>query len=185
MAETKTSTADMVFGQSLKLPADFFQQHDAHKDNNISSFLHNLYEHMRKLKPIPIKHHSKRSLFVHPELHSTSHVFIRHDGHRSPLQPVYDGPYKVLARTEKYFIIDTPHGVHKTISIDRLKPAFTLNIDQDCTTTTATPTSTSTNTQESSSSQPIRPSQVQPTNKTKSGRVVRFPKHLQDYEEFR
>ncbi len=55
-------------------------------------------------------------------LHSTSHVFVRHDAVRKPLQQPYDGPYLVLDRSAKFFTLDIK-GRKDTVSIDRLKPA--------------------------------------------------------------
>ena len=66
----------------------------------------------------------RRVMFVHDNLHVCTHVFIRTDAVRPPLTPTYEGPYRVLKRlTDKVYTIDVK-GVHKNISIDRLKPAF-------------------------------------------------------------
>ena len=70
------------------------------------------------------------------------HVFVRHDAIRKPLQAPYDGPYKVLECTDKYFIDDVK-GKHDTISLDRLKPAH-LDMDESDAVSVATPTTTTT-----------------------------------------
>ena len=54
-------------------------------------------------------------------LAKATHVFVRHDAVRKPLQPPYDSPYPVAVRTNKHFTV-TVNGHNTTISIDRLKP---------------------------------------------------------------
>ena len=49
------------------------------------------------------------------------HVFVRNDAVRKPLQTPYEGPYPVLERTDKFFKLN----INGTVSIDRLKPAYT------------------------------------------------------------
>ena len=49
-------------------------------------------------------------------------MFVRHDSHRGALQRVYDGPFRVLERNTKTFVLDIG-GRRETISIDRLKRA--------------------------------------------------------------
>ena len=54
------------------------------------------------------------------KLSTATHVFVRRDAVRKPLQPPYDGPYLVLKRTDKHFTVSR----HDTVSVDRLKPAY-------------------------------------------------------------
>ncbi|GBM79417.1 hypothetical protein AVEN_244453-1 [Araneus ventricosus] len=53
----------------------------------------------RTLRPVSASlHSSDENSFVHPNLQSASHVFIRRDTIRRPLEQPYQGPYKVLRR---------------------------------------------------------------------------------------
>ena len=76
----------------------------------------------RDLKTNSPRPHNQR-VFVHKDLKTSSHVFLRHDAVCKPLQPPYDGPYKVLKRTDKHFTIAVK-GKNEVVSIDRLKPAY-------------------------------------------------------------
>ena len=54
-------------------------------------------------------------------------MFVRIDAVRRPLSPPYEGPFKVLEKKEKTFIIDKS-GKNYTVSVDRLKPALTSEL---------------------------------------------------------
>ncbi len=69
---------------------------------------------------------SNKQVFVPSDLRSCSRVFLRHDAVRRPLQPVYDGTFRVFHHGEKTFTI-TQGGKEDTVSIDRLKPACLAN----------------------------------------------------------
>ena len=45
------------------------------------------------------------------------HVFVRHDAIRKPLQPSYDGPYRVLKRADKHYMLDSA-GRPEVVSMD-------------------------------------------------------------------
>ncbi|GFY13473.1 integrase catalytic domain-containing protein [Trichonephila clavipes] len=61
---------------------------------------------MQSLHPKPSKHHGKRPVFIHPGLLEATHVFLRRDMLRRPLQQPYDGPFKVLQMKDKVFFLD-------------------------------------------------------------------------------
>jgi hypothetical protein len=48
-------------------------------------------------------------------------VYLRKGGTVPPLSPLYQGPYKVLDRREKFFKLEV-RGQPEVISVDRLKP---------------------------------------------------------------
>ena len=78
------------------------------------------------LKPTPVRNPTPRSVYIDRKLSTCSHVFVRHDAVKIGLQRPYDGPYKVLQRTDKYFKINL-NGIVDNVSIDRLKPAILLS----------------------------------------------------------
>ena len=80
---------------------------------------------MNDLWPTLAARHSTQASFIHKDLKDSTHVFLRQDTARHALQPPYSGPHKVIARTDKTFKI-VVRGRQVTVSIDRLKPAYTL-----------------------------------------------------------
>ena len=54
-------------------------------------------------------------------LADSSFVYIRRGGAKSPLSPAYSGPYAVITRFPKYFILDMGDR-QESVSVDRLKP---------------------------------------------------------------
>ncbi|KAK3786405.1 hypothetical protein RRG08_011721 [Elysia crispata] len=51
------------------------------------------------------------------------YVYVRKDSHKHPLQRPYDGQYRVVSKSDKYFTLHVK-GRTETVSIDRLKTAF-------------------------------------------------------------
>lgn len=113
-------------------------------------------------KPCSLTSHSnKRSIFVHKDLHTCSQVFIRNDAVKKPLQPTYEGPYTVLERDSKTFKLQLPDRRSAVISIDRLKPAYT--VDEDTFTDSPVPSHTSLpQAQDTSATPPLQPARKHP-----------------------
>ncbi|XP_037827262.1 uncharacterized protein LOC119615258, partial [Lucilia sericata] len=122
--DIKATPAEIVYGTTIRLPCDLLQNSKDSSPND--EFVQNLKAQMNMLKPVDIKHKSNKTVFLHKNLESCSHVFVRTDAVRKPLQQPYDGPYRVLKKTDKFFTLDV-NGSSKVISIDRLKPAFMFN----------------------------------------------------------
>lgn len=111
------SSAELVFGQPLRVPGEFLPESSAPCPRSATfSFAPD-----SALAPGPIHHCFPRS-FVPAELGSARFVFVRHDAHRSPLKPPYDGPFRVLERGPKFFVLDLG-GRRERVTLDRLKPA--------------------------------------------------------------
>ena len=100
----------------------FFEKGTAEEVSDPTSFLLRLRDTMRQLKAAPVRSHTPRNIHIH-DLSQCTHVFVRKDRVRHPLESPYDGPYKVLDRTDKFFTLDFG-GRKDTVSLDRLKPAY-------------------------------------------------------------
>lgn len=153
------TSAELVYGQSLRLPGEFLgQQRPDQAAEDAAEFVKSLRQHMKNLRPSDEPQHHNHKVFVFRDLATTDQVFIRRDGAKRILQQPYDGPHKVLKRSEKTFVVRV-NGRDMTISIDRLKPAYVMSEEHI---------------------NPIRPSTSQgDVTTTKSGRRVRFPDRLQ------
>ncbi|GFW39743.1 retrovirus-related Pol polyprotein from transposon opus [Trichonephila clavipes] len=97
--------AQMVYGTSIKLPGEFFDPPTINMDPQ--NFVAKLQQHMAELKPL--KSPSNRKV-------------------KKALEPPYEGPYTVQKKYDKYFtILIKDKAVN--ISVDRLKPAYLLAVD--------------------------------------------------------
>lgn len=81
---------------------------------------------MQDIASVPQREARQGTIFVHTELAKCSHVFVRVDKVTKPLTPPYEGPYRVLKRNDKHFLVQLPTR-ESNISVDRLKPAFLLS----------------------------------------------------------
>lgn len=127
-ADIGTSTAELLYGQTLRLPGEFYGEIPSTTNNSPSHFLSHLTEALKKAQ-IQRKSNTNQAVFVHGDLNKCTHVYIRNDAVRKPLTPTYSGPHKVIERYEKYFNVQMANR-NTNVSIDRLKPAYYLDTDE-------------------------------------------------------
>ncbi|GFT12205.1 transposon Ty3-I Gag-Pol polyprotein, partial [Nephila pilipes] len=119
--DLQATTAEMIYGAPIRLPGEFLCPSKPSADP--VTFVGRLRETMQRLSPPTTQYHGHRTIFVSKDLATCSHVFLRTDSLKKGLQPPYEGPYKVVSRTEKVFRI-LRHGKEVSVNIDRLKPAY-------------------------------------------------------------
>ena len=85
---------------------------------------------MQQLRPTAVINHTEQVPYVPPSLALTTHVFIRDDTVKPAMKQPYDGPFLVIDRKAKFFIVRR-RGRDDKVSIDRLKPAFISDQDAD------------------------------------------------------
>lgn len=124
--DINATPAQLVYGTSLRLPGEFFLP-NTDVPFEPSSYASRLRDHISSLIPRPTSNHSSSKMFVPSELSTCSHVFVRVDRTRHPLDDPYDGPFPVLSRRGNVFVVlvSTQRGeTEQTLNIARLKPAF-------------------------------------------------------------
>ena len=169
------SSAQLVYGSEVMLPGEIFSPSNKTPQNE---FFIKLQDIIRSIKPTATSYHGEKSAFVSPNIKTTPFVFVSNFNNSFP-KPNYTGPYKVLNRSEKFFDVNI-NGDTRRISIDRLKPAFTLSEDPN--TSTQAPTESDERVHETPPTQDKDESANQP--QTRSGRRVHFPKKLADFKFF-
>ena len=134
---------------------------------------------MLQVKPTSPRPH-KCIQRIHRDLSSCAHVFVRCDHVQKPLQPPYKGPYRVLERRDKLYILDL-NDKRDTVSLDRLKIAY---LDTDLMIPTIEPTNQPTTTPHPPATTPttvldkatILTDQIKTQQQTtRSGRHVHWP----------
>ncbi|GFV05206.1 transposon Ty3-I Gag-Pol polyprotein [Trichonephila clavipes] len=118
----------MVYGQTIRLPGEFFEKPKNVLDTD--TFAEQLQKQMNQLQPLKTRRQPSQKHFVHENLHNSTHVFIRVDRVKKALEPPDDGPFPVAKRYDKYFTVKIK-GKDINISVDRLKPAYLLSTDGD------------------------------------------------------
>ena len=168
-----STTAEMVYGTTLRLPGEFLTPSPPSLPD-ASNYISTLKTHMQTLQP-SLPRPTQQHCHIPVGLSTATHVFVRHDAVRRPLQPPYDGPYPVLKRTNKHFTLHI-NGRKDTVSIHRLKPAH-LDREQHVHCPPRSPPPTPTTPAANPTAPTCTPASTTPRI-TRAGRRVHFPDYL-------
>lgn len=123
--DLQCAAVEIVYGEPLRISGKFLHSRNSHTLQPDDFVTHPKYQ-MSYLRPVPASRHGNKSIFVHKDLSSCTHVFLRKDALRASLEPPYTGPYRVLSRTDQTVTVELLRGP-VTVSIDRVKPAYMQN----------------------------------------------------------
>lgn len=102
--DLKCSATELVYGTMLRLPGEFFDSPPSTNNSDPTAYATKLRESMQLLHATPTRLLKQGQVHVDKVLSSCTHVFVCCDAVRTPLQPPYDGPYKVLQRQGKSYV---------------------------------------------------------------------------------
>lgn len=125
-SDLQCSSAELVYGEPLRLPGEFFEDSVDKRVTDLTDFSARIRSFANNLKPVHTSNHSKSKIFIYKDLATCSHIFLRDDSVKGALQPSYSGPYEVVQRKDKTFKVRVK-GKVVTVSVDRIKPAYILS----------------------------------------------------------
>ena len=112
------SPSEAVFGKCPRLPLDILPTPDpGYSPKEVSQITEAF------MPPKQTYNANTRKIRLPPNLFTCPFVYERIDSHRSPFTPNYAGPYPVLIRESKAFLLNK-NSKEVWVSIDRLKPAY-------------------------------------------------------------
>ena len=120
---TKVSAAEMVYGQPITVPGEFWPTPEYSEEDQQQRELAAARRAAESFKPTPPTNHSAHPMYLPKDLHSATHVFLRDDRIKPTLCPPYTGPYEVLERHTNTFKLRVG-SKDKWFSLERLKPAY-------------------------------------------------------------
>nr|VZI29147.1 unnamed protein product [Spirometra erinaceieuropaei] len=98
------SAAELVLGATVRLPGEMISPTPQGAVEDPTNLLHRLRQFMRTLSPVPPRSPASPS-YLGKDLATCSHVYLRCDRVRRPLEPPYNGPFRVISRGTKNFRI--------------------------------------------------------------------------------
>ncbi|XP_035207411.1 uncharacterized protein LOC118182202 [Stegodyphus dumicola] len=117
--DIQATCSELVYSIILRLPSDILCLDQLSPPSPTPTYVNRLRSIMQSLIPIATSKHCSEPIHIHPSLKSCSHVYLRINSVKPPLQQPYSGPHPVIERYDKTF-----NGKNEIFSIDRLKPAF-------------------------------------------------------------
>ncbi|XP_068203598.1 uncharacterized protein [Palaemon carinicauda] len=111
------SPAERVYGEALAVPGKFFPT------STDDTQLDHLRDIARKFRTCLNTYRDRTKHFKPRSLDDCGYVFVRVDAYRQPLTRPYRGPYRVIKKMTKAFLLDV-HGQEDWVSINHVKLAF-------------------------------------------------------------
>ena len=121
--DLKCTSAELVYGQPLRIPGEIFVKSESLEPHSSHEYLLKLRKIMSNLIPTNTRTSKQHNIHMPKDINSCNFVFLRVDSVKTGFQSPYEGPYRVLHRNEKTFTIEKRDKEY-TVSIDRVKPAY-------------------------------------------------------------
>lgn len=116
-----------VTGATLLLPHVTFKPNESYSSRTVTEYVKTLAQRISEIDFSSLSsgiHNTKFNTSKPSTFKVGDYVWVRIDRVKRPLEAPYDGPYKVLERSNKVVKLELPSGKTSTVSVDRIKLAF-------------------------------------------------------------
>ncbi|VDQ17048.1 unnamed protein product [Trichobilharzia regenti] len=113
------TVAELIYGTTLRLPCRFVSTPSFPPEEDHASHVSRLTYAMSSVKPASLRP-QLTEVCVHSSLKTSPHVFVRRNSARCPLESPYSGPFKVIKRMQRQFVLDNK-GRKDSVGIGRLQ----------------------------------------------------------------
>jgi cleavage and polyadenylation specificity factor subunit 1 len=120
------STAELMFGVNLRLPCDLLVKNHNPALTDITEYNQRLRTFMNDVGPAQSRPTHSSAGYLDSKLKTATHVFVRVDRVRRPLEAPYEGPFEVVLRSANYFTIRR-RGKTDNVHVSRLKAAHGID----------------------------------------------------------
>ena len=123
--QSKTSIAELVYGETLRLPGDFFEpmvEESVWSDDQAQHLVTTLRQRMNALIPAETKVKRSQSQ-IDKNLGKSGFVYFRRETILNKMAPLYNGPFQVLSMEEKSATL-LIKGKPTKVTKERLKTAY-------------------------------------------------------------
>ena len=121
---TKVSAAEMVYGQPLAIPGEFWPTKPAGNEEQLRELAAARRAAEAYIPTLPTAH-GTHPIHMPKDLLTATHAFLRDARIKPCLAPPYTGPYEILDRHDNTYQLQIGNK-QKWCSIERLKPAYIL-----------------------------------------------------------
>ncbi|KAF2350629.1 Reverse transcriptase RNA-dependent DNA polymerase [Trinorchestia longiramus] len=122
--DQQVTASEMMYGKTLRLPGDIVNPNLSKPFSlaDQTSYAEYLKDCVRQIQYV-FQRPTNTSDRLNPAFQNSTYVYVCIDGVKPALTRPYEGPFRVLKRTPKYFIIEK-FGKHDSVTINRIKTAY-------------------------------------------------------------
>ena len=117
------SSAELLFGQCLRLPGDLISPTHENQNASSSDIINSMRAFTESLHPTSTRVEQKKSNFLPKTLNDCTHIFIKDDPIHPNLCHAYSGLYLVINRNNDVFKV-IKRGKLISVGINNVKPGF-------------------------------------------------------------
>ena len=122
-------SADLVFFQAIRLPGNILLTEHPPDTPFSEHLIRQMQQFATTIQPVPTRVKQNKRLNMPPQLKTCTHIFLKENPIKPNLTPAYAGPYLVISRTDKMFLVLNNSKI-MSVAVNNVKHCFQLKNSQ-------------------------------------------------------